>query len=93
MTISSASKNVTLADVAKAAGVSKTTASQSLSGKGFVALETRELVGRVASEMGYQVDPLAQLLSNGRCEKPSGFSRLILIYRVARGNYKSFRPS
>ena len=76
MTSSAARKNVTLADVAKAAGVSKTTASQSLSGKGFVASETRELVGRVASEMGYQIDPLAQLLSKGRCETTIGFFTL-----------------
>ena len=76
MNLISTRKNVTLADVAKAAGVSKTTASHSLSGKGFVAPTTRELVGRIALEMGFQVDPLAQLLSNGRCEKTIGFFTL-----------------
>ena len=71
-------KNITLADVAKAAGVSKTTASHSLLGKGYVAPATRELVGRVAGEMGFQIDPLAQILSNGRSEKTIGFWTLDL---------------
>ena len=78
MAISSARKNITLADVAKAAGVSKTTASHSLSGKGYVSAATRELVGRVAQEMGFSVDPLAQILSNGRSEKTVGFFTLDL---------------
>ena len=71
-------KSITLADVAKAAGVSKTTASHSLSGKGYVSASTRELVGRVAQEMGFSVDPLAQILSNGRSEKTVGFFTLDL---------------
>lgn len=71
-------KNITLADVARAAGVSKTTASHSLSGKGYVSASTRELVGRVAGEMGFSVDPLAQILSNGRSENTVGFYTLDL---------------
>lgn len=78
MAIISTHKNITLADVARAAGVSKTTASHSLSGKGTVAASTRELVGRVANEMGFSVDPLAQILSNGICEKTIGFYTLDL---------------
>lgn len=71
-------KNITLADVAKAAGVSKTTASHALSGKGYVAASTRKMVVRVAQEMGFSVDPLAQILSNGRSEKTVGFFTLDL---------------
>ncbi|MBW3636636.1 MAG: LacI family transcriptional regulator [Armatimonadetes bacterium] len=71
-----AKKTVTLADVARVAGISKTTASHALSGKGWVSAATRETVVRVASEMGFEVDPLARLLSNGRSEKTIGFFTL-----------------
>lgn len=67
---------ITLADVAQAAGVSKTTASHALSGKGWVASATRESVRRTAEELGFKADPLARLLSNGRCDKTIGFFTL-----------------
>lgn len=69
-------KAVTLADVARAAGISKTTASHALSGKGWVSPSTRETVLRLAGEMGFEIDPLAQRLSNGRCEKTIGIFTL-----------------
>lgn len=71
-------KKTTLLDVARAAGVSKTTASQALNGKGWVAPATREAVQRLAREMGYEADPLAQRLSNGRCAKTVGYFTLDL---------------
>jgi LacI family transcriptional regulator len=71
-------KQVTLADVARVAGVSKTQASHALNGKGWVAPATREAIQRVARELGYEADPLAQRLSNGRCEKTIGFYTLDL---------------
>lgn len=69
-------KSVTLADVAQAAGISKTQASHALSGKGWVSSATRDTVLKTAQEMGFRADPLARLLSNGRCEKTIGFYTL-----------------
>ncbi|WP_316861706.1 LacI family DNA-binding transcriptional regulator [uncultured Cohaesibacter sp.] len=56
----------TLADVAKVAGVSRMTASRALNEKAGVSDKTREDIQRIASEMGYVANPLAQKLSNGR---------------------------
>lgn len=56
---------VTLADVAREAGVSLTTASQALSGKERVARKTREHVGAVAQRLGYEGNPLAIALRGG----------------------------
>lgn len=78
MIVANGRKTVTLADVARHAGVSKTTASHAISGKGWVADSTRETVLRLADEMGFQIDPLARLLSNGRSEKTIGFYTLDL---------------
>lgn len=78
MTVVNGRKSVTLADVAREAGVSKTTVSHALSGKGWVSSTTRETVLRLADEMSFQVDPLARLLSNGRSEKTIGFYTLDL---------------
>ena len=77
-TMISPRKTVTLADVARAANVSKTTASHALSGKGYVSSATRESVLRLADEMGFSVDPIARLLSNGRCENTVGLYTLDL---------------
>jgi DNA-binding LacI/PurR family transcriptional regulator len=71
-----ARKSVTLLDVARVAGVSKTTASHALNGKGWVAPATRETVLRTAQEMGFVADPLAQRLSNGRCHNTVGYFTL-----------------
>ncbi len=60
-------RKITLADVARAAGVSKPTASQALSGKSFTAQATREAVVEAARRLGYQPNPHAQRLANGRC--------------------------
>ncbi len=78
MQISLTRKGVTLADVARAAGISKTTASHALSGRGYVATSTREEVLRLASEMGFEADPLARVLSSGRNEKSIAFFTLDL---------------
>ncbi len=53
-------------DVAEAAGVSVTTVSHALSGRGRVAPGTRERVRRIAEEMGYTANPHAQRLVSGR---------------------------
>jgi DNA-binding LacI/PurR family transcriptional regulator len=53
-------------DVAAAAGVSTTTVSHVLSGKGRISEGTRRRVREVAAELGYQPSALARRLSNGR---------------------------
>lgn len=55
----------TLAEVAKVAGVSVMTASRALSGKPGVSAERREEILRVADEMGYVLNRVAQRLSGG----------------------------
>jgi len=78
MSTNSNRKSVTLADVARVASTSKTTASHALSGKGWVSPSTRETVIRVAAELGFQADPVARLLSNGQSEKTIGVYTLDL---------------
>ena len=46
-------KNVTLKDVAKAAGVSYATVSRALSGSSQIGKSTRERIVRLCDEMGY----------------------------------------
>ncbi len=53
---------VTLIDVAKAAGVSKTTASDALRGSGRVSESTRSHVVRTAQRLGYAPNPSARSL-------------------------------
>lgn len=59
---------MTVADVAKAAGVSITTVSHSLSGKGRVEASTRERVRAVAAELGYVPSRAARNLALGRSD-------------------------
>jgi LacI family transcriptional regulator len=56
---------VTLMDVAKAAGVSVATASRALAGKNRVSAETIARVRAVANRIGYRVDPIARALREG----------------------------
>jgi DNA-binding LacI/PurR family transcriptional regulator len=55
-----------LADVARLAGVSKSTASRALSGRGYVSDDTRRRVEAAASELGYVVSATAASLVTGR---------------------------
>lgn len=61
-----AARRPTIADVAKAAGVSPTTASASLNGTGRVQAGTRERVRRVAADLGYRANRTARGLRLGR---------------------------
>ena len=56
----------TIRDVARAAGVSATTVSHVLNGKGTVAAATRERILRTAAELRYRANPVAQSLRGGR---------------------------
>lgn len=60
------SRRVTIRDVARAAGVSTTTVSEALSGRGRMAADTRERVRRVAEEIGYVASAAARSLRLGR---------------------------
>jgi DNA-binding LacI/PurR family transcriptional regulator len=55
-----------LADVARIAGVSKSTASRALSGRGYVSPQTRQKVELAAAELGYVVSTAAASLVTGR---------------------------
>lgn len=55
-----------LADVARLAGVSKSTASRALSGSGYVSVDTRQRVEQAAAAIGYVVSSNASSLVTGR---------------------------
>jgi DNA-binding LacI/PurR family transcriptional regulator len=59
-------RQVSIRDVAKAAGVSITTVSLTLNGKGRINSATRERVIKAADELGYQANVHAQSLITGR---------------------------
>ena len=56
----------TIKDVAKAAGVSPTTVSHALNGKGVVRQETADRIALVAAQIGYRPSPIARGLQNSR---------------------------
>jgi DNA-binding LacI/PurR family transcriptional regulator len=59
-------RTVGIKDVARAAGVSITTVSHALSGKGRLPQETRDRVQRVATDLGYTPNAVARSLAGGR---------------------------
>ncbi|MEU9304607.1 substrate-binding domain-containing protein [Streptomyces sp. NPDC048269] len=62
------SKPPTIADVARAAGVSRTTVSHALNGLGKVDPRTRERIKQVAAELGYRPNLRAQRLRHGQAK-------------------------
>lgn len=72
------SKAVTLADVARRAGVTKSTASFAFSGKRKISDATKERIFAVAKELGYHPNPHAQRLGAGRAAKLVGLFALTL---------------
>lgn len=56
------SRSVTLADIARAAGTSSSTASRALSGRGYVSSATRRRLVAAAERLGYVPDASAQTL-------------------------------
>jgi LacI family transcriptional regulator len=80
---SGAARRATITDVAAAAGVSVGTASKALNGRGKISAETRDRVSRVARELAFVPNPLAQGLLAGRSFSaalvtPDTFGRLSL---------------
>jgi DNA-binding LacI/PurR family transcriptional regulator len=59
-------RRVSIKDVAREAGVSVTTVSHALNGKGRLNPETRERVREVAGRLGYRPNPAARSLVSGR---------------------------
>ena len=57
---------VGIKEVAQAAGVSVTTVSHALSGKGRLPEDTRQRVRRIAAELGYRPNAMARNLAGGR---------------------------
>ncbi|HEV2580104.1 MAG TPA: LacI family DNA-binding transcriptional regulator [Ktedonobacteraceae bacterium] len=53
---------ISIADIARVAGVSHTTVSRALRGNHLISLETRERIQRLAQEMGYTPNAIAQSL-------------------------------
>lgn len=62
---------ITLEEIAKLAGVSRTTASRVANGRAGVSAETRERVLRIIREHSYQPNPAARSLATQRLRKPS----------------------
>jgi DNA-binding LacI/PurR family transcriptional regulator len=65
MSKSDRSSRVRLVDVARAAGLSKTTVSDALNGAGRLPMATREHVQKVARSLGYRPNATARLLRSG----------------------------
>ena len=59
-------KNITIADVAEALGVSKTTVSRAISGKGRIGAETREKVLTYIEEHNYTPNVIAKSLAQSK---------------------------
>ena len=68
--------SVTMSDVARVAGVSKMTVSFALNNTGRVSAKTRVMVMEAAQNLGYEPNPHAQNLSNGRSNNTIGLFSL-----------------
>ena len=71
-----ANGSITMSDVARVAGVSKMTVSFALNNTGRVSDKTRKIVMEAASQLGYEPNPHAQNLSNGRSNNTVGLFSL-----------------
>ena len=77
-------RRVTIRDVAREAGVSVTTVSHAMNGKGTLSEATRAKVQETAERLGYQADPLARGLRNS----PLGLVGLMLRPLDSLGTYR-----
>src|SRR5688500_7222154 len=71
-------RNNTLADVARRAGVTKSTVSFAFSGKRKISESTRQRVFQIAQELNYEPNPHAQRLSAGTARGVVGLFALTL---------------
>lgn len=82
-------RQVTLKDVARAANVALSTASEALSGRGRIAAETRKAVEKAARELGYEPNTAARSLRTGRA-RAIGIHHLHAGDRFASHYFRSF---
>lgn len=73
-------KNPVLAEIAKVAGVSLMTASRAVNGQPGVSSEKREEILRIADDMGYVANRVAQRLSGGRSKVIGVIAQLHSLY-------------
>ena len=59
-------RRVTIADVARAAGVSKQTVSRAINDKGEISPETKERIMSIVNNLGYRPNRLAQAMNTQR---------------------------
>lgn len=76
-------KPMTIQQVARELGVSPSTVSAAFSGKGTITAQRRVAVLESARALGYEPNPVAQRLRNGRCPKTVGLFSLGLDFGVA----------
>ena len=73
-------KNPTLAEIAKVAGVSLMTASRAVNNQPGVSAEKRDEILRIAEDMGYVANRIAQRLSGGRSKVIGVIAQLHSLY-------------
>lgn len=83
---------VTMADVARAAGVSKSTVSLALAGSRLLPEATRKKVAEEAARLGYRRDPLLSALSARRCGAGARPHHGTLVLAALAREFKSDRP-
>lgn len=66
-------RQVTIVDIARATGLSKSTVSYALNGRDSIPLRTREIVEAAARELGYAPNPHARRLAGGRLDNVVAF--------------------
>ena len=73
------SNNITISDVAEALGVSKTTVSRAISGKGRIGAATRKRVLEYIQEHDYKPNVIARGLNKGGFIKGRLYSYLLIL--------------
>ncbi|MEU3601376.1 LacI family DNA-binding transcriptional regulator [Streptomyces sp. NPDC006798] len=81
-------RSIGIKDVARAAGLSITTVSHALNGKGKVNARTRERIREIADDLGYRPNPAAQVLLSGR----TGVVGLAAGHQSAEAWERTYRP-
>ncbi len=81
----------TIEDIARAAGVSKATASRALRGAKGQSEATRKRIVRIADRMGYTPHPLiSALMTDLRLRRPTSYSPVVaLVHRLPRAGFRA----
>ncbi len=86
-----ASTSVTIRDVARVAGVSKSAVSAALTGNGRIAPQTKAAITQVAAEMGFEPNPHARRLQGKGLSQTIGLFTLDLDLSVGTSKIKHIR--